>query len=1308
MWMAKEDTEIISNQARFDQGSSGLSLSLFNLEPLRDSLVHFSLSHNAISAFPEQFSRSFTRLAILDLSFNNISDVLVGGFRDMPRLQHLDLSNNLLHSFTPRTFTTPLLYLNLAGNPWNCTCDSQWILKIVHHNASITATSGTITINTPTCSSPLHLRHRELISLTESEICLSKVSATDSQVVYVGDDVDGLLKESFASLHLLNVTALNHQTLIISWRVDAEFYSLSKPSFEPLSWAVTLRETREDPRMAAATRIKLEKYKEERHGRRPSDSLFTDMLHGLEPETQYTLCLTPVQGQHLFTRPDNCRQATTLAKIFFTTTTATTTEAPRMVPFVTTENYSVKTERVSLVQESRRVNLSWNVTVSYHRKSNTPVILLHPLGWKISYRRFGEENDMEVILVSRGGEPVQNFTNHYFIEGLEPGTGYTVCFRPMSNQEVSESLASNTSGLGDVIPQAQSQVSRNSEFFIETTRGRSIQSHIEYQFVDTYVNKGLPSSLPDNSEIHTRKPSKKNFQSKSSTLQSQGNNSTFSSQGNNTTFSSQGNNLTFSSQGNNTTFSSQENNLTFSSQGNNPTFSSQGSNLTFLSEDAGRSPPRNIPQIPNFPSSGSFVPISSNITPAPRLQTSPNPLRTRSGGNFVYTSTGERIALPATSSGSVSPFSLPSIVGPSVNIGSRSPPISSPLPINSRQRFIYEFDEKKNENLFQQTFPYDLTTEAPSTTTQRRQLHTYEIKSKRSITEDFDTRYEKTLESEIIQYCQEIVTANENDIIAPVAIASVASSLSTMLLVIIFCWCCPKKCRHRKSERGDNTQKINTISAPTPVSLYSGHNSIITGSVIGKSDGDLKSTSSSRTMYLDCGGNSNPGKTVRSVSITSSSGYLTPLQIPNGVANDPGQMLRNDQIKYLASMNDRLPHQHKDLQDFHPGYDIPPTSYHKSLYGYDYPHPTPVNPIGTHNSQCDKPETLNELKISSQENSVANYNYRESRTMHPEMNLNIPFDHNKSSDLSKSIDLNKSLESNNSLDHNYVSPKDLGNKPRTYIKNAPTNFRHRKFSFPQQVTIEQLSSDTSSSSQSQEYSHHPLSVPRLLSNSAPDLANVEEIPTSLQDAQVSEKTASARLSYHISNEKNNSLPRLSKEESNEVKSLPPIHPLPPKSLSKSKTPTKPNEMNGYTNLHPSDGDPSQQRNARSKKDGDVYSTWTSTHPSHTRGLSSLGEVVLTGGTLIEVPEGYVVPNPPKPARSLRLLVQSQQRVENSEMHKKETPETVSSLAPQGNPPRRLAPLVIPNDTKGEKSQITHIITPEIDSNRLVIRTGMPV
>jgi Leucine-rich repeat (LRR) protein len=65
---------------RFPSGAAAgqtLPLAIFNLEPLRDHIETIQLRSNNLSAFPDQFARSFGRLRHLDLSYNNFQSTFI-------------------------------------------------------------------------------------------------------------------------------------------------------------------------------------------------------------------------------------------------------------------------------------------------------------------------------------------------------------------------------------------------------------------------------------------------------------------------------------------------------------------------------------------------------------------------------------------------------------------------------------------------------------------------------------------------------------------------------------------------------------------------------------------------------------------------------------------------------------------------------------------------------------------------------------------------------------------------------------------------------------------------------------------------------------------------------------------------------------------------------------------------------------------------------------------------------------------------------------------------------------------------------
>ncbi|ROT73838.1 Chondroadherin-like protein [Penaeus vannamei] len=1125
--------QIADTQTRLGISSSGLSLTVFNLEPLRTSLRHLTLAHNALSAFPEQFSRPFDRLTNLDLSSNKISKVLRGAFVSMPRLQFLDLSSNLLHAFDPKNLSSSLLDLNLAGNPWSCECDSLWLLKKLDGSSSPAVTA-------PTCASPLHLRHRPVTSLKEADVCPAEDTDNHSRVVYVGDDVDGALADALDALHLLNVTALNHQALLVSWRVEAQFYASARrdPDSAPLSWAITLRQADEDPRLAGPTKMRLERYKAERADWVPGESLFTEV-----------------------------------------------------VAFVTAEDYVAETERVVIAREARRVSMSWNVTIQpKDLQGKREAMVLRPLGWKILYRRFGDENETEVVLVSRGGEPVQNFTNHYTVEGLDPGTAYVFCFNSLTDLQVAESLKTDGDTAvkdmtSEVLP--HQHVPRDPDIVRTAARGRSVQSGAESQVVG----------------------------------------------------------------------------------GRNP---------------AGARKPPPLPPSP---------PRANQDSPR---QPAPSPSQPRACTTFVYTSTGQRIAVPLSSG---SPFNLPSVVNPNFNPRNvPPPPIPSLPPTTPRQRFIYEFNEEERPS--EQSFTYDFTTESTSTTEKPEgQRFTYVTRRRRSVAEEeSNTSYMKLLESGVTQYCEEVVTLRDDDVITPVAIATTVSTSTT---VVKPSW---------KERAAASTRKISTISSPTPVSVYSRSNSVANGVVTGEGrSGGLKSAPAPISPRKGLEGiNGFQGKTARSVSVTSSSGYLTPLPGQGNNPQDPETMFSEaksylpSQKAYLNSVKDRLLQQHKDLQDFHPGYDIPPTSSSKAFLGYDYPHPTPVNPIGSQSDGRTKSEVVRSLPTPSPSSSDSNYNASIGSGVvppRPQVNLNIPLKQAKSSDINKSLDFNSSAETSQSLDYNYIAPEDVTSRPRTFVRHVPGKSNHRRFGHPQPVHEDQTSRPRTPYD-----SMNACTIQH--SRSVPDLVNAESESAHLP--------AATRLNLLIGSQ-TQSNPSATPREGTEGPAVQ------PSSLPPSYDPSMMTEVNGYVNVSAGED---------KNKDRDVYHTWGSSSQGKSRSRPSLGDIVLTGGTLIEVPEGYVIPKPPKPTRTVRLLVPGEEKAGRTEPPAKETSlgeeQTGKPLPPPPLPTKGslqeekkgrkivLPPLSLSaeSDTSSKEeesvSQITHLVTPELQPERVVVSTGLAV
>ena len=1004
--------------------------------------------------------------------------------------------------------------------------------------------------------------------------------------MYIGDDVEGPLRDAFKAIRLLNATSLTTHTLLISWRVKAAFYTLGALSLQPLSWAVTVRDVMQDPREAHVTRLRLERYGREQPQWTPGDGLFAEVLNGLDADTTYVICLTVVQQRHLYTRPGHCLHGATLSTPPQPAPPAAT--IPEALQSYSMQDYDIRTEAFTVWSEPHTASLSWNVTI-LPRKGGPSALVSHkslqlrPLGWRVSYRRSGEDGEgedeeMEIVLVSRGGEQLQNFTNSYSIDGLQAGTRYAFCLHTLTDEEVKESLAGGNSerplqDMSPTHPIGSLPWEAHSNTILTTARGRSV--------VDSRRGGGHQDLKTNNDASpavlltpHPKKPVAP----------------------------------AHSVPGQRTPVSPPRSNPSFDVPA---TPNSQGFVHSFP------------PQPPSTSISSNFPPVPPSLPPLPHSRP-PRPPRPQSGGGFVYTSSGKRIPVPSGPSG-FPPFSVP----PPIPVRNPGPPrdftSSSDSQPSSRQKFIYEFEEKSS---------VPSPPPPPLSSGSRTQIYTYQTRRKRAV----EGRRSSSLEATPL--CHQVVIPVELDIVLPAAIAATISCAITVVVVLLVCCCCwPRRCCRRKDawrfRSTHGSRKVSTISFPSPVTMFSGHTSVMAGAATA-SNGDL------------LGGSDKAG---RSVSATSSSGYLTPLHSPD----NPGSQSQNPDPKaaYLSLMQSRLMQRHKDLPpEFHPGYDIPPSASNKTLVGYDYPHPTPVNHIG---GGADRSRTSAQLPSPS--SSDSNYNVSIGNNPEPdrnptEMNLNIPYQQPKSSGLNKSVNVPPDVTDNS----NYIY---TGERPpgtmavRTYLKHPPAKTRHRKFGQPQQGTEE------------------PNNIMQSLSRSTPDLVTAAA-------AAGTEEAGSAPLKLSLGNG-----PSHTESPHSQPASLPPA--------------ASTMETNGYVNFPTAQKDPEVSRkqiqsvDGSSSKEREPYHTWGG-HTAKVR--PGVGEVVLSGGTLIEVPEGYVIPKTPKPTPFIRLLVRGQDEPQN---HSLKSPPLPSSAHEENRS--------VMGDSKSGTS-VTHLLTPETDHNRVVINTAV--
>ncbi|XP_056144840.1 leucine-rich repeat-containing protein 3 [Lampris incognitus] len=105
-----------------------------NLEKIPSDLprdtVFLLLASNHITKIPNQAFKELHRLQELDLSNNDIEMVDAGAFQGVSdSLRVLDLSNNRIQSVPKEAFARLWAKISLSNNPWHCECTLQEVLR---------------------------------------------------------------------------------------------------------------------------------------------------------------------------------------------------------------------------------------------------------------------------------------------------------------------------------------------------------------------------------------------------------------------------------------------------------------------------------------------------------------------------------------------------------------------------------------------------------------------------------------------------------------------------------------------------------------------------------------------------------------------------------------------------------------------------------------------------------------------------------------------------------------------------------------------------------------------------------------------------------------------------------------------------------------------------------------------------------------------------------------------------------------------------------------------------------------------------
>ena len=126
------------------------------------------------------------------------------------------------------------------------------------------------------------------------------------------------------------------------------------------------------------------------------------------------------------------------------------------------------------------------------------------LGWRVTFRPFGEEKESEVLLITLTEANARrrrtgNTSGHYTIRNLTPDTGYHLCFQTLSEGEVNNIIESRRRINDNKIQATDDDRIRGSD---AATRGRSIDNSLGRHYPPEDVRRSRLKEM-ENEELKT-------------------------------------------------------------------------------------------------------------------------------------------------------------------------------------------------------------------------------------------------------------------------------------------------------------------------------------------------------------------------------------------------------------------------------------------------------------------------------------------------------------------------------------------------------------------------------------------------------------------------------------------------------------------------------------------------------------------------------------------------------------------------------------------------------------------------------------
>lgn len=382
----------------------------FDVAPLAGSLERLLLGANRLATVPEQLHRQlFARLRELDLSDNALTTLPNFGAALTPNLADFSARNNQLETVPFYSIPPAETNVDLTGNPLRCDCGALWLRELQSEPAP--------RVRLPPCASPEGYRGRSLSSITPEALC----PHGNLTRLY------GYRLRGFSEHSLLALTGLE-TSLTVTWSV----------ANKGLRWTLLYRKENSSPYMMTI-------HPRGREGTHTTgdESVFTDIISGLQPDTAYVVCVGIQQQQPLvpyLMDPKKCHIGRT-RRLAQPATQLTTSVVTVNLQVTSPLPHHKKARTVLLAMRSsiRSVTVRWKVSAGQGPSKRSVLAKVTedqvlPREWVILVRKFGSHNFTEIQISDSNGDGRYNSTYSYIVADLDPSTAYEICLIAMDSE----------------------------------------------------------------------------------------------------------------------------------------------------------------------------------------------------------------------------------------------------------------------------------------------------------------------------------------------------------------------------------------------------------------------------------------------------------------------------------------------------------------------------------------------------------------------------------------------------------------------------------------------------------------------------------------------------------------------------------------------------------------------------------------------------------------------------------------------------------------------------------------------------------